>query len=111
MRPLMRMVCTTAVLFAFLSATVARADEPPPAPASDDLNFDLLNEAPKKTAAEEADAAQKALKFDEKVHLRRKMLLAHQAMGFITLGVLAATLVLGTLNFVDKYGGGNDDRR
>src|SRR6185503_3128226 len=41
----------------------------------------------------------------------RRLLLAHQAFGFITLGLLAATVVLGTLNYVDKFGGGDDNGR
>jgi len=35
------------------------------------------------------------------------MLQAHQGIGFATLGLLAATLVIGQLNYVDKYGGGD----
>ena len=108
-------MCTIAVLVTFLGATLARAEEPvtptPAAPAADEMSFDLMNDQPKKTAAQAADDAQKALKFDDRVHLRRRMLVAHQAFGFITLGILAATLVLGTLAYVDKYGGGTDDGR
>jgi hypothetical protein len=108
MAALMRMVGIAVLIVAFLSAGLARAQEP----AKDDFNFDFAKPAePEKTQAQKDDEAQRALKFDERVHLRRRMLVAHQAFGFVTLGLLAATLVLGTLNYVDKYGGGTDDGR
>jgi hypothetical protein len=46
-------------------------------------------------------------KLERRVHLRRHMLFWHQILGFITLGALAATDIIGTLNYVDKFGGGN----
>jgi hypothetical protein len=39
------------------------------------------------------------------------MLKTHQALGFVTLGLLAATMVLGHLDYYDKYGGGGDTGR
>lgn len=101
-----------------LCAPLARADAPPPTPAASDnqgadLNFNLFGDQSKKAvspAEAEAQARKQAL-LDRKVHLRRRLLLAHQALGFVTLGLLATTLVLGTLNYVDKFGGGNDDGR
>jgi hypothetical protein len=41
------------------------------------------------------------------VKLRRPMLLAHQAIGFITLAALTATVVIGQLNYYDKYMSGD----
>jgi hypothetical protein len=81
-----------------------------PAPtASGELDFNLLDEnKPKLTAFEEAAKARREADIARKVSLRRKLLVTHQAMGFATLGLLAITLVLGTLNYVDKYGGGDD---
>jgi len=93
-------------MMCFLSATV-RAEDPPP-PKAPDLNFNLFEEKPKLTPAEEAAKARHEADIARKVALRRKLLVTHQALGFATLGLLAITLVLGTLNYVDKYGGGND---
>jgi hypothetical protein len=96
---------------------IARAQTPPPskpAPAASgsgaDLNFDLFGDQAKPGVSPvESEAKMKLqLQLDRKVKLRRNMLQAHQAIGFATLGLLAATLVIGTLNYVDKYGGGDD---
>jgi hypothetical protein len=82
-----------------LFASVAQA-QPSPSP-SPSLDFDLLVAQPR------VDAARlKAL--EDKVKLRRRMLKWHQGMGFVTLGALAGTLVIGQLNYLDKYGGGDD---
>lgn len=96
-----------------LAANVRAEETPAPAPTpasapSGDLNFNLFEEKPKLTVAEEAAKARHEADIARKVTLRRKLLVAHQGVGFATLGLLAATLVLGTLNYVDKYGGGND---
>jgi hypothetical protein len=93
------------------TAPGARAGETAPAP-SGDFNFDLGGAAPShKTPAEQAAQLARTRDIERKVHLRRNLLVAHQAFGFITLGTLAATLVLGTLNYVDKFGTGSDDGR
>ncbi len=39
--------------------------------------------------------------------IRRPLLLAHQAIGFVTLAALAATVVIGHLNYYDKYQSGD----
>lgn len=101
-------------------ATPASAGEPsalptPPAPAApaasapnpDAFDFDL-GDKPKVSPAEEAEQKKRAEELDHKVKLRRKMLVAHQAIGFTTLGVMAATLVIGQLNYVARYGGFNN---
>jgi hypothetical protein len=112
------------LIAAFLAATSHAHADPPRAPATPpnaptpatapttvpgDMSFDLMPEKPKLTAAEEAERARHALEIERKVRLRRKLLVTHQGFGFATLGLLAVTMVLGTLNYVDKYGGGNDD--
>jgi hypothetical protein len=80
-------------------ATLARANpSPKPAPS---LDFDLFGARPK------ADAA-RLKELDDKVKTRRAMLKWHQGLGFATLGVLAATLVIGQLHYVDRYAGGDD---
>ncbi len=75
---------------------------------SGDLNFDLFG--PPKTPGVDPAAAARLAELDRKVKLRRRMLLAHQALGFTTLGVLAATLVIGQLNYQDKYYGSYTER-
>jgi hypothetical protein len=85
-------------------APADHAPAPSPAPTGGGLNFDLFGEQkpppPINLAA-----------IDRRVHTRRAMLKAHQALGFITLGLLAASLVIGQLEYADKYGGGGDTGR
>jgi hypothetical protein len=69
-----------------------------PAPADD---FDLL------PATKAPDAATRA-EIERDLALRRKMLQAHQLGGFLTLASMTATVVLGQLDYSDKYGGGGD---
>jgi hypothetical protein len=64
-----------------------------PTPAASDFNFDLIE-----TPAPVAD-----LKLDRAITTRRTMLQAHQAMGLTTLSLMAATVVLGQLNYNDMY--------
>ena len=98
---------------AFLAGvSTVRAENPPPpntttaAPAaspSSDLSFDFFDEGSKESpekAKAKADAAQA---IERKAKLRRQMLTAHQAFGFSTLAALAATLVIGQLNYQDQY--------
>jgi hypothetical protein len=87
-----------------LGGRAAHAEpSPSPSPAAS-LDFNLLPEAPKMTPADLA----RLERLDRDVRRRRKLLTAHQAAGFATLALLALTLVLGQLNFQDKYGGGGD---
>ena len=73
--------------------------QPSPSPAP--LDFDLFGEKA------QADAARLAA-LDKKVKLRRSMLKWHQGLGFATLGLLALTLVIGQLDYQDKYALGDD---
>jgi hypothetical protein len=95
-----------------LAAPAAAGDGPSSVAAGgqDPLDFDLLGDAGRPPAPDPASVRRLA-ELDRAVARRRRMLKAHQAFGFITLGGLAATLVLGTLNYVDKYGGGDDSGR
>ena len=81
---------------------------PPPPPSSGQSapadDFDLL---PKEKVPD--PALQKELL--EKLALRRTMLHLHQLGGFATLGVMGATVVLGQLNYSDKYGRGGDTEK
>lgn len=101
---------SSAIVLVFVVSTVARAQQPatpppspPPAAPSGDFGFDLGNEAKKETPAESASEKERIAKLERKVHLRRSMLQWHQALGFVTLVALAATDVIGTLSYYDKY--------
>jgi hypothetical protein len=106
-----------ALVLLLASSTVARAETPPPAAAApakpaDEFNFDLSQPGEQKTAVVQSEAEKLRLaRLEKRVHLRRSMLLAHQVFGFTTLGVLAVTNIIGTLHWVDKFGGGPDDDR
>lgn len=89
------------------AASPSPSPSPSSSPSSNDLNFNLFNEQPKNPAVS-AEEAKKAAELDRKVKLRRSLLTWHQGFGFATLGLLAASLVVGTLSYVDKYGGGDD---
>ncbi|HUJ26855.1 MAG TPA: hypothetical protein VLW85_12605 [Myxococcales bacterium] len=77
----------------------------PAEPPVDD--FDLLPKEAKPDPAEQA----RRLELDHKLALRRTMLNYHQLAGFVTLGSLTATAVLGQLDYLDKYGGHGDTGR
>jgi len=87
--------------------TDAPAVRPPPVarkagssvPADDDFN--LL--APEK----KPDAAALA-RIQSEIGRRRTLLRLHQIGGYATLATMTATVVLGQLNYIDKYGGGGD---
>jgi hypothetical protein len=81
---------------------------PPPAgvtpPSSNEFNFELGEEKAKAKAPSEVAAEKERIaKLERKVHLRRSLLKWHQALGFATLGLLAVTDIIGTLNYYDKY--------
>jgi hypothetical protein len=86
---------------------IALAEQPKaerhPAPAPPD-DFDLLP----KEKVPDAAVQQELI---HKLELRRKMLQLHQLGGFVTLGLMGTTVVLGQLNYSDKYGGGGDTER
>lgn len=77
------------------------------APANPALDFNLFDDsgtAPA-TAADDADLiAAKALK-------RRSLLRTHQILGTITWALMAATAVVGQLNYNDTYGSGRGSGR
>jgi hypothetical protein len=64
-----------------------------------DLDFNLLDDAnaPKVSAAD--------LALEERGRLRRTVLTTHQIVGLSTLGLLAATVVVGQLNYMDRFSG------
>jgi hypothetical protein len=107
-----------------LTTSLARAEAPapssPPAPAApssapakpDEFNFELTPPGEKKPEVVQSEEEKLRMKrLENRVHLRRNMLLAHQAFGFATLAALLATDIIGTLHYVDKFGGGPDDDR
>ena len=74
---------------------------PPKAPPSD-LDFELLPAAPD-AAAQAIDPA-----LEREVARRRKMLTLHQGLGIATWTAMAATVVVGQLDFDDRFRGGGD---
>lgn len=88
----------------------APAPQSPPAPQSaptaaapgDDL--DLL--PPEKPP--DADAVRRQAELTQALARRRSLLNLHQAGGITLLAAMAATVVVGQLNYDDKYGGGGD---
>jgi hypothetical protein len=92
------------------SPSPSAAAPPAAAPAKpDSLDFDLLDKGV--PAAVDPAAAAKAEALRRKTHTRRLMLQLHQGLGFAMLAAMAATVVIGHLEYVDKYGGGPDDGR
>jgi hypothetical protein len=72
------------------------------------MDFDLFDDKPKLDPAAQAAAAAKIADIERKVKLRRQILTTHQAIGFTTLAVMAATVILGQVNYVARYGGLNN---
>jgi hypothetical protein len=83
---------------------------PPPegrsAPAPDQ-DFDLL--APQKPPDEAAK--QRDLELMQQLRRRRTMLQLHQIGGYATMATVTAAVVLGQINYLDKYAGGGDTGR
>jgi len=71
-------------------------------PPRDD--FELLP----KEATPDAAAIARQRELERQLARRRAMLRYHQIGGFLTVGSLTATAVLGQLDYHDKYGGGGD---
>ena len=71
-------------------------------PPRDD--FDLLPKQAPPTAA----ALMRQRELERQLEKRRTMLKYHQIGGYLLLGTLTATVVLGQLDYSDKYGGGGD---
>jgi hypothetical protein len=76
----------------------------PPAPGQD---FDLL--APEKPPDE--TAKQRDVELMLQLGRRRRLLQLHQLGGYATMATLTAAVVLGQINYLDKYGGGGDTGR
>ena len=70
-------------------------------------DFDLL--APQKPPDEAARARDQQLM--QQLGRRRTMLQLHQLGGYATLATMTVTVVLGQINYLDKYGGGGDTGR
>jgi hypothetical protein len=75
-----------------------------PKPKQPDDDFNLL--APEKKPDSVGLAAQARIQRESE--RRRTLLRLHQIGGFATLATMTATVVLGQLNYMDKYGGGGD---
>jgi hypothetical protein len=92
-----------------LKLVVGPSAEEPPAPARQDKpsqsdDFDLL--PPEKPP--DADALARQAELSRALSRRRELLGLHQLAGFATLATMTATVVVGQLNYGDKYGGGGD---
>jgi len=77
----------------------ARQDKP-----SQDDDFELL--PPEKPP--DPDALARQAELSQALSRRRQLLGLHQWAGFATLATMTATVVVGQLNYADKYGGGGD---
>lgn len=85
------------------------AEEPPPAPSpppepspSPSLDFDLLPPVAPETSPRRDRALERAVK------QRRRTLRLHQGLGLATWTALAATTIVGQLDFDDRFRGGGD---
>jgi hypothetical protein len=76
-------------------------------PAAPDQDFDLL--APRKAPDEATRVKDVELMHD--LGRRRTMLQLHQLGGYATMATMTAAVVLGQVNYLDKYGGGGDTGR
>jgi hypothetical protein len=81
------------------SAQDSGQGESKPLPQQPSMDFDLLPPAPKSEVNPELEA---------QVRKRRAMLQWHQGLGLAMLGTLGATVVVGQLDFNDKFRGGGD---
>jgi hypothetical protein len=87
---------------ALLLPAAGTAQESPPEPVPD-LDFELL---PSPAATPALDLA-----LDREVKQRRRMLSAHQGLGIATWAAMAGTVVVGQLDFDDRFRGGGDTGR
>jgi hypothetical protein len=85
------------------AAPAPAKSENAPSQVKDDLDFDLLGSETKPLS--EAEKL-KSEEIDRQGKLRRKILAAHQAIGFALMAAMTLNTVLGTLNYYDKFGGG-----
>jgi hypothetical protein len=105
-RSLVRPVVLSPTTFRLAQASGAEGEAQegeakPDAPDTDsDLDFDLLGEAKPPPVVEETPAMRQ----------RRKMLGIHQGLGLGLLALQATTIVVGQLNYNDKFGDANTGR-
>jgi hypothetical protein len=85
-----------------------------PAASPGSLDFDLFGDKPAEKAPATGAAlpasgavARDPLVVARQVKRRRLILQLHQGFGFATLISFAATIVVGQLNYIDKFGGGD----
>src|SRR4051812_7056977 len=84
----------------------AAQQQPASKPETQPSDADSTPPPPEKNPAAAALAAQ--ARIQSETRRRRTMLQLHQIGGFATLATMTATVVLGQLNYMDKYGGGGD---
>jgi hypothetical protein len=75
--------------------------KPPPKPPPPSDDFELLPQEAKPDAAAAAE-------LERQLEKRRTMLHYHQIGGIVTVTALTGTVILGQLDYNDKYGGGGD---
>jgi hypothetical protein len=83
------------------------AEEQKPQGGTQNEEFELL--APRKAPDEATRSRDEALM--RQLGRRRTMLQLHQYGGYATMATLTVAVVLGQLNYLDKYGGGGDTGR
>jgi hypothetical protein len=110
--------CCVVALLIFASPKLAMAAEVgPPSGGADaqapkqsavattpDLNYDLLGDSSQPV---DPRAQERALRIERQAKTRRKVLVAHQAIGFAALAALTATVIIGHLSYNDLYGSGD----
>jgi len=74
------------------------------ASAPGDLNFDFF---PEQRVQPDPAQQERARRIASQGKLRRSLLTAHQIGGFVTLASLAATVIVGHLNYHDRYVSGD----
>ena len=108
------MIGLLAVALLLSQANAAPAPTPPAGPESPSKktaaqpsapeDFDLLPAE----AAPDAAAVARQRELEGRLQQRRKMLQLHQLAGVVMLASLGTTVVLGELDYLDKYGGHGD---
>lgn len=83
------------------------SEEQQPQPGTQGQDFELL--APRKAPDEATRARDEALM--QQLGRRRTMLQLHQYGGYATMATLTVAVVLGQINYLDKYAGGGDTGR
>jgi hypothetical protein len=87
-----------------LAAQERPAAQPQPQTKPPDDDFNLLTPEKKPDAA----ALARQARIQSEISRRRTLLRLHQIGGYATLATVTAAVVLGQLNYNDKYGGGGD---